>query len=83
LIGWGCHGSQVALPHINAHDLTSHRRVGVGYLNFDGDQQVEPLFVLVIPEFGRPDVSAMRRSDSQLTLCADAVYLLHCEQWGL
>ncbi len=52
------HG-QIAHAHINPDDAGMRLWRGVGYLNFQRDQQVELFPGLVIPEFGRPDGRAV------------------------
>src|SRR5258708_3014833 len=49
----GRHRGKVALAHVNAHNLGSRRGRWVGDLDLQGNQQVEALLALVIPELGR------------------------------
>jgi len=55
----GRHDRQVALAHIDPHDLLMRLGCRARDLYFQGDEQVELLVWLVIPELGRPDVRSM------------------------
>jgi hypothetical protein len=57
-LGIAGHG-QVAHPDIHPDDTCVRVGSGVGHLDFQGDQQVELLAGLIIPEFGRPDRRAV------------------------
>ncbi len=57
-LGIAGHG-QVAHPDIHPNDTCVRVGRGVGHLDFQGDQQVELLAGLIIPEFGRSERRAV------------------------
>ena len=59
---------QVALSNVHTNNMLMRFRCGIRHFHLKGDEQVEPLAWLIIPQFCCPDMSAMLQESKMLSI---------------
>ncbi len=59
VVVWRGDRCQIALPHIDTHDLRHHCWSGVGGHDGERDQEIEAVFGAIIPEFGPANLCSL------------------------